>query len=290
MITEEQEKRAIARENDIRRAGSEPINATFVRRASTLVITKLCGSKLLLKLSTRWRKQGVLFLPGGICIKHGVAEANTIQFIAKNTTIPVPKIYAAFRRKHLIYSVMERIDGEMLHKCWPKLSEESKAKIFHQLKLMIRNLHSLKPVEGVGCENVNGGPIYDGRMPFCPTIYFGPFKSGVSEFHRWLRSGLDTCGIPDVQRFIDWHRSTDWPLQFTHGDLSTLNIMVKGDKVVGIVDWETAGWYPAYWEYTSARYANPRNFWWSDYIDNFLEPLSEAREMDLIRLEYWGPI
>ncbi|KAK6856449.1 hypothetical protein PG995_006636 [Apiospora arundinis] len=44
-----------------------------------------------------------------------------------------------------------------------------------------------------------------------------------------------------------------WPaLVFTHGDLNPSNIFVRGDEVVGIIDWETAGWYPDYWEYTSA--------------------------------------
>ncbi|KAK6840103.1 hypothetical protein PG987_005969 [Apiospora arundinis] len=44
-----------------------------------------------------------------------------------------------------------------------------------------------------------------------------------------------------------------WPASvFTHGDLNPSNIFVRGDEVVGIIDWETAGWYPDYWEYTSA--------------------------------------
>lgn len=36
---------------------------------------------------------------------------------------------------------------------------------------------------------------------------------------------------------------------FTHGDLSPRNIIVLNDKIVGIVDWEEAGWFPEYWEY-----------------------------------------
>jgi hypothetical protein len=30
-----------------------------------------------------------------------------------------------------------------------------------------------------------------------------------------------------------------------------------------MVDWETAGWYPPYWKYTTASQANPQNmiFW-----------------------------
>lgn len=38
------------------------------------------------------------------------------------------------------------------------------------------------------------------------------------------------------------------PIVFTHGDLSSLNILARVDDIVGIIDWETAGWYPSYWE------------------------------------------
>jgi thiamine kinase-like enzyme len=45
---------------------------------------------------------------------------------------------------------------------------------------------------------------------------------------------------------------------FTHGDLTLGNIMVAGDPgskdIVGIIDWEQAGWYPEYWEYCKLLY------------------------------------
>lgn len=40
-----------------------------------------------------------------------------------------------------------------------------------------------------------------------------------------------------------------WPLPvFTHADLNPFNILLRGDKVVGIIDWEFAGWYLHYWD------------------------------------------
>ncbi|EKM77846.1 hypothetical protein AGABI1DRAFT_101541 [Agaricus bisporus var. burnettii JB137-S8] len=38
-------------------------------------------------------------------------------------------------------------------------------------------------------------------------------------------------------------------VQFTHGDLLPKNILVNGSEITAIVDWATAGFYPAYWEY-----------------------------------------
>lgn len=35
----------------------------------------------------------------------------------------------------------------------------------------------------------------------------------------------------------------------THGDLLPRNILVEGSKITGILDWETAGYYPEFWGY-----------------------------------------
>ncbi|KAI6006555.1 hypothetical protein F5J12DRAFT_905639 [Pisolithus orientalis] len=35
----------------------------------------------------------------------------------------------------------------------------------------------------------------------------------------------------------------------THGDLLPQNILVEGSTSAGIIDWETAGYYPEFWEY-----------------------------------------
>ena len=32
--------------------------------------------------------------------------------------------------------------------------------------------------------------------------------------------------------------------------------MVKNGKITGIIDWEFAGWYPEYWNYTKVHYGH----------------------------------
>lgn len=53
---------------------------------------------------------------------------------------------------------------------------------------------------------------------------------------------------------------------FTHGDIERRNIMVDECRVIGIIDWEYAGWYPDYWEY--AQIMRPA-FWgnWSVWME-----------------------
>ncbi|KAI6785049.1 uncharacterized protein J7T54_008143 [Emericellopsis cladophorae] len=63
---------------------------------------------------------------------------------------------------------------------------------------------------------------------------------------------------PDPEELLAFYREAseadDAPLLLTHGDLSSLNIMVQSDTVVVIVDWDTAGWFPKHWEYICAKY------------------------------------
>ncbi|KAJ7064126.1 hypothetical protein C8F01DRAFT_1250378 [Mycena amicta] len=50
--------------------------------------------------------------------------------------------------------------------------------------------------------------------------------------------------------------SESYRTTFVHGDLAPRNIIVRNAKIVAILDWELGGWYPEYWEYTTAWYAN----------------------------------
>jgi len=53
---------------------------------------------------------------------------------------------------------------------------------------------------------------------------------------------------------------------FTHGDISQ-NIMIdESHSVIGIIDWETAGWYPEYWEYANVVKPGSEREWgeWMD--------------------------
>jgi thiamine kinase-like enzyme len=185
---------------------------------------------------------------------------------------------------------MERIHGETVGAGWFKRSEESKTKILNQLRKMIEEMRRITPPEGTGVAHVDGGPLYDPRLPGTSN-HFGPFKT-IRDFHRHLRGGLEAHPEhkPEIGELISRQDNLRSPLVFTHGDLSSLNVLACGDEVVGIVDWETAGWYPSYWEYTTAWNVNPQNQFWRDEVDKFLQPMPEELEMEKIRLKYFGDV
>ncbi|KAI6045487.1 kinase-like domain-containing protein [Pisolithus marmoratus] len=187
-------------------------------RILTLLAYKIVSQKHLWRL---WQWPGrPIFLPMKMCIKSTsctrLAEASAMQFVARHTSIPVPKVYCVFKHKGTT----------------------------------IQELRSIAPKSDVGVSNVDGGPIYDQRLP--KKLLWGPFKT-IQDFHRELRDGVEVKGLtggmpPGLDQLVSYHNQ-HWPESvFTHGDLSSSNILVQGDRIVGIIDWETAGWYPPYWE------------------------------------------
>ncbi|KAF8119967.1 kinase-like domain-containing protein [Boletus edulis] len=234
----------------------------------------------------------VLFLTGKLCVKYGslvqLSEAFALQFVAAHTSIPVPKVHCAFVQDGCTYILMDRIKGDMLVRGWASRTDESKANIFGQLRKMVDEMRKL-PAPGHCISNVVGGSLYDSRFAGTSST-IGPFDT-IQDFHLFLRNGMkeppeNYPEVGDLMRLQD----QPWPMPvFTHADLSSFNILVRGDDVVGIIDWETAGWYPIYWEYTMACLeANPMNMWWKEEADHYLEPMQREVEMEALRLKYFG--
>ncbi|KAL2190038.1 kinase-like protein [Thermothelomyces heterothallicus CBS 203.75] len=139
-------------------------------------------------------------------------EAATMRFVACKTSIPVPRMHCAFVHKNRAIIVMDRIRGVSLSRAWKTLSEEDRDGIF-------------------------GG--------------FLARRSYPPEFHLWLRHGLRPEDHPDHEDDEDWReikamvkkQDGPWPPPvFAHGDLNPSNILVRANRVVGIIDWEHAGW------------------------------------------------
>ncbi|KAE8390400.1 kinase-like domain-containing protein [Aspergillus alliaceus] len=265
---------------------SNSINDKALYRYSTLLAVRALRS-------TRPRKGSVLMLTETLCVKYGawvhLSEAHAMRYISQHTSIPVPKVLCAFAHNDCTYIVMERIKGDMLGTGWLRRSEDSKARLLAQLKKLVQEMRELQAPKGVGVASIDGGSLYDARVPG-PTLRFGPFRT-IDEFHRHLRRGLEFGPelSLEVQELIK-SQDKSWPLVFTHGDLSSFNILVREDDIVGVVDWETAGWYPSYWEYTTACQVNPQNSFWITEIDKFLDPMPEELSADRIRQNFFGDI
>ncbi|OAQ98098.1 hypothetical protein LLEC1_00805 [Akanthomyces lecanii] len=268
--------------------------ANGIKRVAVLFAHRILTSRIACRVCRH--PTNVVFLGSRICIKScgltTLAEAEAMRFVSANTTVPVPKVHLAFEHKNRVYIVMERVKGKTLSVGWMKRSPESKERVFRQLQSMIREIRNLKAPDGTGVANVLGGPICDQRLP--GQTHWGPFES-IRDFHRTLRSNIELENIKEagavseeLGALVRFHEGLASTPIFTHGDLSSFNILAEGDQITAIIDWETAGWMPSYWEYTSAWNANPQNRFWQHEVDKFLDPQPRGLEMEAIRRRYFG--
>jgi len=220
-------------------------------------------------------------LPFGLILKLGKIgvpeEAKTIQFIQRNTKIPVPHIIVSATGIWHHYMLMKRVDGELLHFTWDRLSQSQQSHVIDQLRFMVEQLRSLPTPQPPSVSALNNAPCLDARVAGSRT--FGPFTT-VAGFHDHLASVSTFYMDEDDIKRIRSQMSDHQRIFFTHGDLAPRNIFMKGDKIVALIDWEHAGWYPEYWEYVKAKYCHMLGKSWEEAISGII-PQDYEHELKL---------
>ncbi|ERF76356.1 hypothetical protein EPUS_09324 [Endocarpon pusillum Z07020] len=247
------------------------------------------------------------------------SEAKNMLFIEQNTTIPVPKVHAVYShladaRKYpegysgkreyteITYIFMDFVPGATIEKSWDEWDEATIANVQNELKDYIRQLRGIPGGEYIG--SLDRGPVTDsmlrlqadncGNIILCSfgisqlTSYLaGPFDS-EEEFNIELRKTYWKCYKREVlicDRLDAMLAAHKHQIVFTHNDLHYSNIMVHDGHISGIIDWSDSGWYPDYWEYTSAmRVMNQRQDW-NTILDNAIgRPHCEFLIIEKIRV------
>ena len=107
------------------------------------------------------------------------AEAASIEYIARNTTIPVPRVHDVFTIDTHTYIIMDYIKGlEFSHKA---LSVEQRESIYEELKGYIAQMCALKPACPGRVESADGSGLFDTRFgrPFPPLESIEKFHSHI---------------------------------------------------------------------------------------------------------------
>ena len=193
-------------------------------------------------------------------------EGAALDFIAKNTTIPVPQVlYCGEDDRGVTYLEVERKDGIL----YDTVGEECR----------------MTPGEGSHASS--------GRCSECEKIAFsevnGFIEATVLPQLRTLTSsetGMNGFVVPPPRIEQYDHRDIWQPKQatqdqkyvFCHGDLSRSNILLDPNTlgVAWIIDWECAGFFPAELE---------RPFWrldYDEYMQTFCETAKIQQEISLI--------
>src|SRR3569833_495851 len=203
-----------------------------------------------------------------------VAAAESMKLVRRYTSIPVPEVHSVYTDDATghVRIVMEFIEGDQLDKVWDGFCDEEKQAVIGQLRCHFEELRKIKSVfigsvDGTACE----GLLFEDR----PGAY-GPYQTEAA-FNEGLIEALhDSDSGPWASMVFDMIRNImkAHEIVLTHGDFDPRNILVQGSKVVAILDWELAGFYPDYWEYCKALRRPDWNSGWSKEkaVDRILRP------------------
>ena len=247
-------------------------------------------------------------------VKYGegidTTEGENMLYVQRTTNVKVPKVYAIYTDsrsgKHGI--IMEFMEGETLASIWPNLNVTQKMSITSKLKNFYDELHQLPSPGYYG--SLEKGPLLDDifwTSEKIPTIN-GPFETenalNEAMAQKYLYAGRTSYKADYYRRCLP-HVFRDHHPTFAHADCQRKNIIIRrvatresysmadqsieDEFEVIIIDWEKAGWYPDYWDYSMAICSQRWDDDWCLYVQEFLSPYhAEAPWFQMLRFELWS--
>lgn len=215
-------------------------------------------------------------LPFGLILKWsdgtGLEEVSS-TLAARAAGFPVPKIISYGEHPdspHAPVSIlMTRLPGSPLGQVHDRLNSNELETIFTELKTILETMRNwCHPWGGERICSITGKAIRSVRVP---NHSLGPCES-ESEFNDYLLSTASDHSFASRELFEEKlgfakrMQSRKHTIVYTHGDLKHHNIMIHNGHISGFIDWESAGWYPEYWEFTTALRFCPTDFWWYDFV------------------------
>lgn len=164
---------------------------------------------------------------------------------------------------------MTRVPGKELGQVYEKLSSEDKRSISRELKGYLEVMRGwLNPWGGNRICSLTGSAVRGIRVP---NHCAGPFES-EEELNEYLIRPSWAGGFSSETKYnnalsVDKRKQKmTHRMVFTHVDLKHHNIMVNEGRITGFLNWESAGWYPEYWDFTTALRFAQEDFWWYSFV------------------------
>ncbi|KAK2123830.1 hypothetical protein NOF04DRAFT_1373293 [Fusarium oxysporum II5] len=170
-------------------------------------------------------------LPFGLYLKYDSNldtlrnEYNALRVLKQKTTIPAPRAFDVVSQntgeEDFSYLLMSRVPGTALGTCWDALSDQDYANLSAQLKDCVSQMRDIPKPANHGICNTLGEACRDPRIRDWAPIR--PFPDEASPRNIMVERIKDSAGA-------------------------------RGWRLSDIIDWETAGYYPEYWDYTKSMF------------------------------------
>ncbi|TGZ79838.1 hypothetical protein EX30DRAFT_69845 [Ascodesmis nigricans] len=202
-------------------------------------------------------------------------EKETLEYVRKvsELSIPVPFIANCWIDEHTPYgptyfTLRRHIHGEPLMNQWAPgslwhKSTLPKRDIIEQIHVYLRKLRTMQArfMGRIGTVDSDDGTIVIAPEPLVDDALFnagalglvreGPFTSDWEFWNAIAKYMSHLPGVtPAVLDQLGSQMPCCEPFTFTHASLDPSNfLLAENNEVVGMLDWERAGFFPVWWEY-----------------------------------------
>ncbi|EEP76340.1 predicted protein [Uncinocarpus reesii 1704] len=232
-------------------------------------------------------------LPFGLYLRRGSpglfekykVEAHTLRMVEQFTSIPAPRVIDVLSTPRFSYLLLTRVPGRPIGPMISVMTDEQLEQVVVDLKRYVAELRKMpKNVGELQICNSQGGGVLDWRIPDSQReeLRFETEK----HFNKYLTDPF----WDEIRSRAAVSHNIPHDIVFTHGDLNPRNILAENGKITGIVDWENAGWFPEYWEYTKAHYSVRSLIrWLADVVDRVFEGYRDELIVENMLSDLLGP-
>lgn len=173
---------------------------------------------------------------------------------------------------------MEHMPGKTLREAWPSLDGEAKKKVCRDTWALVEKLREIPRPE------TDDGAFYlaaDGTSKIIQTLLGDEHDTHPAMkndedlrtriWERYVKN--NGLSYPEGKGVYEMLPRSDVSV-FTHGDIHPRNILVEQDtekgsgvRITGLVDFESAGFYPDYWEYSEMMACGRKDAEWMEMMD-----------------------
>ncbi|KAG5938976.1 hypothetical protein E4U59_003419 [Claviceps monticola] len=207
-----------------------------------------------------------------------------LQLVRRHTNAPVPSALDIVSDSDNSYLLTTTICGVPLGRCIEPLSDDEVTTLVGDLQGCLSKLRAIpkEVAPKYAITKALGKACYDGRLITGSNYdeargdFFGPFVD-EDDFNDTIRCGT----LPNVVH------SSGHEIVLTHGDLNMRNIMMHNGRLSGIINCETCGWFPDYWDYTKAHFITMLHRRWLRIVDAVFAKLGNFEAELAVESQIW---
>ncbi|WVO15372.1 hypothetical protein L204_103029 [Cryptococcus depauperatus] len=180
-------------------------------------------------------------------------EYCTLSYLKQNTKIPTQHALGRGEFSGIHFMILEYVQGETLDSLIDNMSDAELRIISEELSGHLNELHSIQPKEVLGYKPERPATVIDEDV-----TNFVPWLADTSKLENAFQICLQNC----ISKMKLPPGRLD-AMGLVHGDLDLTNIIVQDGHIVAIIDWETSGFFPVWWEYAAlwCRYLKRQDQW-----------------------------